>query len=64
MMAWRWLLSFPTDERMELDERMKRGEEILDGVPPHFYTNDSDQQGLHNLTELERSGWAAGFLQG
>jgi hypothetical protein len=36
MMAWRWLLSFPTDERMELDERMKRGEEILDGVTPTF----------------------------
>jgi hypothetical protein len=49
---------------MELDERMKRGEEILDGVPPPFYTNDSDQQGLHNLTELERSGWAAELLQG
>lgn len=31
---------------MELEEWMV-GEEILEGVPPHLYTNDSDQQGLH-----------------
>lgn len=35
-----------TDEKMELEEWMV-GEEILEGVPPHLYTNDSDQQGLH-----------------
>lgn len=33
---------------MELEEWMV-GEEILEGVPPHLYTNDSDQQGLHTL---------------